>query len=767
MKKRIFSLLLCLCMVLTLVPMSALAETVTPTPTAITPSYDWYTSVTEGDTYTIRTVADLAGFAKLNNGAVDGITGAADNFDGKTVLLANDLTFADNEYWFYGEKDSAGEIVTSMSYRIANFAGTFDGQGHTIYGLKMALIHAVETPDSKTSLALFRTLYGTVKNLTVENVTITSVGGYDYLYPLVYNNAAGATVENCHSKNVTITATSHACASGLIGSNRSTVKNCTATNVTICAAGGSDNTSIGGIFRGLYAGSTTSGCTATNISITVDDNATYIGGFSPVSNKNMTVTDCAVNGVKLYLGNDATSTLGCIGGFVSNVQNGTSTVTSYTNCTVTGLDMVLAGTHGTTTDIGVGGFVGSVANQAVFTGCSASGTINSTATDTGVAAGGFVGNYGWNWEYAITMNSCSADVDIVANGAAGGFVGSSSACPSTNSVTTARREASCTYTNCTATGDVTSVSAEAGGFAGIGDRGTFTDCTATGNVSGVTAGGFWGEITPNASKAEDKTLTITDCEATGTVLGTEAASGFVGTVLTTENEYVAETNNSMTAETIVQVTNSTASPIVAGETNTTEVSAFAQNITSTVTSEPQYTETNVTESEKTVSVVSEGTTLTMQNGAIVVPAGATVQVGNEEPVEMVTGGIISVKPVVPAQPSVPIIYRNECFATTTGAFKDVEYFGTAAKEGDVVTLKASVSDFGEQFGLDYTKIRVEYEVEGAVLIKSNFDYSGDPIYKDGIASEFRLAKGLNLITAHIYYNGFDAGTCDIFYAYVN
>ncbi len=609
------------------------AEVDPSAPVAITPSYEWYTSNPDADTYTISTVADLAGLGKLTANAVDGITEAATNFSGKTVLLANDLTFGENEYWFFAEKDADGNIVTSINYRIKDFAGTFDGQGHTIYGLKTALIHAVETPDSKTSLALFRTLYGTVKNLTVENVTITSVGGYDYLYPLVYNNAAGATVENCHSKNVTITATSHACASGLIGSNRSTVKNCSATNVTIYAAGGSDNTSIGGLFRGLYAGSTTIGCTATNISITVDNNATYIGGFSPVTNKNMTVTDCTVNGVKLYMGNEATSTLGCIGGFIGNVQNSTSNITYYTKCTVTGLEMVLTGTHETKTDIGVGGFVGSVANATAFTGCSAAGTIDASAADTSVDVGGFVGNYGWNYDYAITMDDCAADVDIVANGAAGGFVGHSAGCRTTNATLTARRQAYCTYTDCVATGNVTSLSAAAGGFVGDGDRGSFTECDASGSVSGVTAGGFWGKVTPNASKMEDKTLPITNCEATGTVLGTEAASGFIGTAVTTEGAIVAETTD-MVAETIIVINNSTASPVVAGATSETAISTFVQDVTAEEYTST-YTATNVTESEEAFKPADEDVTLSMgNNGEIVIPEDTKLVDQNNKPVNV-------------------------------------------------------------------------------------------------------------------------------------
>ncbi len=110
--------------------------------------------------------------------------------------------------------------------------------------------------------------------------------------------------------------------------------------------------------------------------------------------------------------------------------------------------------------------------------------------------------------------------------------------------------------------------------------------------------------------------------------------------------------------------------------------------------------------------------------------------------------------------------RMDNFATTTGEFKDVEYFGTAVKPGDMVTLKVSTSDLGDQYGLDYHKITVVYETEGAVIVNNNYDYSGDPIYKDGIATDFVLNEGLNKIVAKIYYNGVYCGEFAPFYTLI-
>ncbi len=118
------------------------------------------------------------------------------------------------------------------------------------------------------------------------------------------------------------------------------------------------------------------------------------------------------------------------------------------------------------------------------------------------------------------------------------------------------------------------------------------------------------------------------------------------------------------------------------------------------------------------------------------------------------------------QPSVPVTYRSDNFATTVGAFLDVAYYAREARAGDVVTLKISLSEAGEKYGLDFTKIKVVYEVEGATQLGESYLYTGHPIYKDGVATDFKLGKGFNKMVAHITYHGVDAGSFAPFYANV-
>ncbi len=194
-------------------------------------------------------------------------------------------------------------------------------------------------------------------------------------------------------------------------------------------------------------------------------------------------------------------------------------------------------------------------------------------------------------------------------------------------------------------------------------------------------------------------------------------------------------------------------------TATADVTKLSRPVPITVTLENR----DMTGKSARVLYVHDGITKTIYPSNV-------VQDGNDIKVTFYASEFSTYAVVLTTQvntPSTPIIYRNECFATTTGEFKDVAYFGTEAKPGDIVTLKISTSELGDQYGLDYKKITVVYETEGMVQLGATYDYNNDPIYKDGMATDFVLSEGLNTAVAHIYYNGFDAGTCDIFYAYVD
>ena len=159
--KKIISLVIIAAMLVSLLPCFAITIAADTTAnTAITPDTSWYTedkTNTAATTYTISTPAQLLGFAQIL--AEAGTTFRP--FSDDTILLDADIDL--NPGWDANNFTEAPVNVwpTLRSY----FAGTFDGQGHTIKG-----IYQINT-DAQHS-GIFGSNYGrtiTVKNLTVLN----------------------------------------------------------------------------------------------------------------------------------------------------------------------------------------------------------------------------------------------------------------------------------------------------------------------------------------------------------------------------------------------------------------------------------------------------------------------------------------------------------------------------------------------------------------------------------------------------------------------
>lgn len=160
MKKRIGSLLLVVAMCLTLLPTAAFA--VDDEETAAAP-----------EKFVITSVGDLQAFADaVNKGDYDGKTDAV-------VTLDADL-------------DLAGIAWTPMGDTSHDFAGTFDGQGHTISNLT---IGTADAPITGELAGLFGVVEGTVKNLFLDEVSVNANVGY-YVGGLVAY--AVGPIENCH-----------------------------------------------------------------------------------------------------------------------------------------------------------------------------------------------------------------------------------------------------------------------------------------------------------------------------------------------------------------------------------------------------------------------------------------------------------------------------------------------------------------------------------------------------------------------------------------
>ena len=186
MKKKLLSLLLALCLVMALVPMTAFAAGTTDSwdGTADTSWYD------ENETeFHLQTAEQLAGMAKLINGDMA-------NFKDKTIYLENDLDLGGHEWISIG--DGANTDVGS-------FQGVFDGQSHVVYNLYSHEGLKSENKDNNNNLyrnGLFGAIYNaTVQNLGIENADIvipmndTSTYGKGILVDWMTDS----TIKNCYT----------------------------------------------------------------------------------------------------------------------------------------------------------------------------------------------------------------------------------------------------------------------------------------------------------------------------------------------------------------------------------------------------------------------------------------------------------------------------------------------------------------------------------------------------------------------------------------
>ena len=186
MKKKLLSLLLALCLVMALVPITAFAADTMDTwdGTADTSWYD--ENKTE---FHLQAAEQLAGMAKLVNDNTA-------NFKDKTVYLDNDLDLGGHE-WI--------SIGNGANTAWGSFQGIFDGQSHVVYNLYSHEGLKSESKDNNNNLyrnGLFGAIYNaTVQNLGIENADIvipmndTSTYGKGILVDWMTDS----TIKNCYT----------------------------------------------------------------------------------------------------------------------------------------------------------------------------------------------------------------------------------------------------------------------------------------------------------------------------------------------------------------------------------------------------------------------------------------------------------------------------------------------------------------------------------------------------------------------------------------
>ncbi|MDR0596707.1 MAG: putative Ig domain-containing protein [Clostridiales Family XIII bacterium] len=147
------------------------------------PDTSWYSPTASA--FTLTSAPQLFGFAQIVNGTADGI--ARDGFENKTVRLGSDIDLKNAEWSAIGTGTIQNITYTAIAGSAAPgksekdithiaddslpFGGTFDGQGHTISGLRIDNNKAVQGlfgctgPDS------------TIKNFTLQGLVSTTNSG--------------------------------------------------------------------------------------------------------------------------------------------------------------------------------------------------------------------------------------------------------------------------------------------------------------------------------------------------------------------------------------------------------------------------------------------------------------------------------------------------------------------------------------------------------------------------------------------------------------
>jgi len=215
----------------------------------------------------------------------------------------NDVTSTENNFTVIGDRYH----VTAGLWSTHTFRGVFDGDGHTISGIRI-FKNTGELTDGDQGL--FGCVYngGIVKNLTLSDARITAGSSAGGITGVIYRG----TVENCH---VTGTVAIHAVDNcdahgGIVGyNNKGTVRGCTSAATLSKAAGlmGCDDYGgIVGLNHGFEGIATVENCLAVGVTVDANYDAGAIFGFSETDNNyhgyNNYYYGCKANGNSSNIG---------------------------------------------------------------------------------------------------------------------------------------------------------------------------------------------------------------------------------------------------------------------------------------------------------------------------------------------------------------------------------------------------------------------------------------------------------------------------------
>ena len=185
---------------------------------------------------TITTAEQLAKVAAMVN--------AGNTFEGKTIKLGSNIDLANREWTPIGH--GGADYASVVDQYSAVFKGTFDGDNHTIYNLR---ITTAKGGDVNTNAAAGVGLFGAADTAVIKNFKIdTAVVTGNHWVGTAVGFARGTTLDNVDVTNVAVSSvylyeeTDGDKAGALIGylgnnvASGSEIKNCDVSNGTVNAA---------------------------------------------------------------------------------------------------------------------------------------------------------------------------------------------------------------------------------------------------------------------------------------------------------------------------------------------------------------------------------------------------------------------------------------------------------------------------------------------------------------------------------------------------
>ena len=368
---------------------------------------------TKENSYEIATADDLYEFAiKVNEGDSTAC-----------AVLTADITLIDTNWTPIGNDSN-------------QYKGTFDGDGHTITGLKVDIqsdniiyaglfgclgaggtIKNVSLTDSKITCSGNRVSvggvcgwndYGTIENCyNTGDVSGTGTSSYGYVYAGGVCGWNTGTIENCYNTgDVSGTGTSSygsGYAGGVCGFNDGTIENCYNTGEVSGEATGSDGWAYAGGVCGDNAGGTIQNCYNTGDVSGEGTQYVFVGGVCGTNENSATIINCYNTG---EVSGEATGSdgSGCAGGVCGYNYYGT-----IQNCYNTGdVSGEATGSYGCAY---VGGVCG-LNDYGTIENCYNTGEVSGTGTSSygHVYVGGVCG---WN---TGTIENCYNTGDVSGTG---------------------------------------------------------------------------------------------------------------------------------------------------------------------------------------------------------------------------------------------------------------------------------------------------------------------------------------------------------------